>query len=105
MLRASMPRFRIDQMMDLNWKVLTPLALVLLGVVALVDKLVVTLVPAAPNSAGTILVRVVLGLLCNLGVLWAADKILTRQIKSQPRPVVVDRRLPVARPPQSEVHN
>ncbi|PKN84601.1 MAG: NADH-quinone oxidoreductase subunit NuoH, partial [Chloroflexi bacterium HGW-Chloroflexi-7] len=37
-IRFTLPRFRIDQMMALNWKILTPLALVTLLVTALVDK-------------------------------------------------------------------
>ena len=39
-LRASLPRFRIDQMVNLNWKVLTPLALVLLMVTAIVNRII-----------------------------------------------------------------
>ncbi|MCE1254585.1 MAG: NADH-quinone oxidoreductase subunit NuoH [Anaerolineae bacterium] len=39
LLRASMPRFRIDQMMDFNWKMLTPLALTMVAATALVNKL------------------------------------------------------------------
>lgn len=38
LFRGSLPRFRIDQMMDLTWKVLTPLALVSLIVTALLAK-------------------------------------------------------------------
>jgi len=38
LFRGSLPRFRIDQMMDLTWKVLTPLALVSLMVTALLAK-------------------------------------------------------------------
>jgi NADH-quinone oxidoreductase subunit H len=38
-LRFSLPRFRIDQMMDINWKLLTPLSLAVVGVTALADKL------------------------------------------------------------------
>lgn len=37
LFRGTLPRFRIDQVMDLNWKVFTPLALILLMVIALVD--------------------------------------------------------------------
>lgn len=40
LLRGSLPRFRIDQMMDLNWKVLTPISLGLFAAVSLVAKLV-----------------------------------------------------------------
>lgn len=39
LLRGSLPRFRIDQMMDLNWKFLTPLSIATLVVSAVVDKL------------------------------------------------------------------
>jgi NADH-quinone oxidoreductase subunit H len=38
LLRGSLPRFRMDQMMDVNWKLLTPLALFVVMVTALVDK-------------------------------------------------------------------
>lgn len=38
-IRGSMPRIRIDHMLNFNWKVLTPLSIVLVGSTALVDKL------------------------------------------------------------------
>ena len=38
-MRFSLPRFRIDQMMDLNWKLLTPLSLAVVAVTALAEKL------------------------------------------------------------------
>lgn len=38
LFRGSLPRFRIDQMMDLNWKVLTPIALVTVMATAIGDK-------------------------------------------------------------------
>ncbi|MEW6568253.1 MAG: NADH-quinone oxidoreductase subunit NuoH [Chloroflexota bacterium] len=38
-VRMSLPRVRIDQMLALNWKLLTPLALAILSVTAVVDKL------------------------------------------------------------------
>lgn len=38
-IRGTVPRVRIDQMMDLNWKFLVPLSLVLILVVVIVDKL------------------------------------------------------------------
>jgi len=40
-VRGSFPRIRIDQMNQLNWKLITPLALVSLMVTAVVEKLVV----------------------------------------------------------------
>ena len=39
-VRGTLPRVRIDQMLDLNWKFLVPLSLILVLVVAVVDKLI-----------------------------------------------------------------
>lgn len=39
-LRGTLPRFRIDQVLNFNWKLLVPLMLVLLFVVAVLDKLI-----------------------------------------------------------------
>jgi NADH-quinone oxidoreductase subunit H len=41
LLRIAAPRFRIDQMLNFNWKFLTPLALVLVMATAVVEKLVI----------------------------------------------------------------
>jgi NADH-quinone oxidoreductase subunit H len=38
-IRGSFPRVRIDQLLGLNWKFLTPLALLIVAVTAVVDKL------------------------------------------------------------------
>ena len=40
-IRGTFPRIRIDQMNSFNWKFITPLALTVLIVTALVDKLAV----------------------------------------------------------------
>jgi len=37
-LRGALPRLRIDQMLNFNWKFLTPVALASLTVIMLVDK-------------------------------------------------------------------
>jgi NADH-quinone oxidoreductase subunit H len=39
-IRGTLPRVRIDQMLDLNWKFLVPLSLILILVVAVVEKLI-----------------------------------------------------------------
>jgi NADH-quinone oxidoreductase subunit H len=43
LFRGALPRFRIDQMMNLNWKLLTPLAMAVVAVTALLAKLLANL--------------------------------------------------------------
>jgi len=65
-VRMSLPRVRIDQMLALNWKLLTPVALGVVVVTAVAEKLA----PAAPlgralvllGANGVVLVIAVLGL-------------------------------------------
>jgi len=61
LFRGSLPRFRIDQMMDLNWKLLTPVALVLLIAVAITDKLLQNSGPW-PLGLGLLAVNLLVGL-------------------------------------------
>ncbi len=78
-LRFSLPRFRIDQMLNLTWKILTPLALFTFMITAIVNKVL----PPGGNLfriGGLLVVNVVLWLVTN----WA----LARFIKRRPRPVV-----------------
>jgi NADH-quinone oxidoreductase subunit H len=37
-IRGTLPRFRIDQMLNFNWKVMVPMSLVLILVVAIIEK-------------------------------------------------------------------
>jgi len=67
LLRASMPRFRIDQMMDFTWKVLTPLSLTVVSMTALVDKLL---------PANLIWVRIGGLILLNIIIFIATDRLL-----------------------------
>lgn len=93
-LRFSIPRLRIDQMMNVNWKFLTPLSLINLVVMAVAAKLV----PAAP-----MLLRVGILVVINV-VLWLiTDRILSMvESKHDKERVIVSKPLPVARPEKVE---
>ncbi len=96
LIRISMPRLRIDQMLNFNWKFLTPLALILLVVTAIADKLFYiiisgsTLIPAVIPwlHAGTQLgVNIILILVTLL--LLRTHRIKAVPVVAQPRPVAV----------------
>jgi NADH-quinone oxidoreductase subunit H len=83
-IKYTVPRVRIDQMLNFNWKFLTPLALAVLIVTAVMDKLL----------AGVSTLGYAAGMLAaNLVVAWATFSILRlyarieRQRVSEPRPV------------------
>ncbi len=79
-LRAGLPRFRIDQVMDINWKLLTPLSLAVLAVTAVVDKSLVQ-----SSTTGRIL-----GLLAaNLVLLLVTLRFLRNYAQKKRRPLVV----------------
>jgi NADH-quinone oxidoreductase subunit H len=96
LIRISMPRLRIDQMLNFNWKFLTPLALVLLVVTALVDKTFYVLLPGIHISEALVpWTRAAVHLLVNVMMVFITVQILkTHQIKGvqvvgKPRPVAV----------------
>ena len=96
LIRISMPRLRIDQMLNFNWKFLTPLALVLLIVTAVVDKVFYIIIPGF-NILNSIIpwVRAGVHLLVNVIIVLITVQILkTHRIKGvqvvgKPRPVAV----------------
>jgi NADH-quinone oxidoreductase subunit H len=76
LVRFSLPRFRIDQMMALNWKVLVPLSLATLMLTAIFDKL-------AP--AGNLLVQVIVLVLVNLIIWLMLQEFLARAFRDKPQ--------------------
>lgn len=89
--RASLPRFRIDQMMDFTWKVLTPVTLVLLVITALLEK-VFSLAGLAPWLRYAIMFAL------NIALLFVADSVVRGHLARRPRPDVRGKERPIARP-------
>ncbi|MGB6420461.1 MAG: NADH-quinone oxidoreductase subunit NuoH [Anaerolineales bacterium] len=58
-IRYSLPRIRIDHMLNLNWKFLTPLALVALIATALMDKILINASPQG-YALGMLIVNIVI---------------------------------------------
>jgi NADH-quinone oxidoreductase subunit H len=88
-IKYSLPRIRIDHMLSFNWKFLTPLALVLLMVVAILDKVL-------GNAGVSTLVYVLVMLLANVLIALAALG-LVRTYAVRERKVVGDPK-PFAQP-------
>ena len=91
-VRYSFPRVRIDQMLGFNWKFLTPLALFLLIVVAILDK-------AMTDVNNVWYVLVMLG--ANLLIVWGTMLILRRYARTERVRIAEER--PVAVPPETEM--
>jgi NADH-quinone oxidoreductase subunit H len=92
-VRYSFPRVRIDQMLGFNWKFLTPLALVLLIVVAILDKAM-----ADVNTAWYVLAM----LAANLLIVWGTVLILRRYARTERVRIAEER--PVARTPEADMN-
>ncbi len=95
-LRITMPRLRIDQMLNFNWKFLTPIALVLLMGTALVEKILQSF---GLDSLG---LRTIINLGMNLIIIWGTIEILRRSARkerqqvTEPRPVAMAPNTPVS---------
>ena len=95
-LRITMPRLRIDQMLNFNWKFLTPIALVLLIVTALVEKILQML------GQDSVLLRISVHLGMNLLIIWGTVEILRRMARKErqrvgePRPVAIAPQTPAS---------
>jgi NADH-quinone oxidoreductase subunit H len=88
-VRFSLPRVRIDQMMDFCWKALIPVSLTLVMVTAIVQKLLVGAGAALP-------IQVAVHLMVNIAITWITVQImLAKQARKPRRKPVADIR-PVA---------
>lgn len=94
LLRITMPRLRIDQMLNFNWKFLTPIALVLLIGTALVEKVLQMV------GQDGLLIRTAVHLGMNLLIAWGTVEILRRSTKKERQRVAEPR--PVAIAPQTQ---
>ena len=91
-IRGTLPRVRIDQMLDLNWKFLVPLSLVLVLVVAVVEKLI-------PAGTGPYY-RAGIHLISNLALGLITLEILRRNARRQRE--ALEARLTPNRPSEAE---
>lgn len=92
-VRSTLPRIRIDHMLNLSWKLLTPLSLFILVATAIVDK-------GLSNLEATQVTRSVVLLGMNLIIAWVVVRLLKRQAIQRPLRKPVGEPRPVARPPE-----
>lgn len=95
-LRFSLPRIRIDHMLDFNWKFLTPLGLVLLIVTAILEKLML-------DAGVASLVRVAVHLSANILLALVFNALALYRFRQKPFRTPVAGPKPVARPPSPPV--
>ena len=90
-IKYSVPRIRIDHMLEFNWKFLTPLALVVVMVTAILDKVLVSL--GAPAGSA---VYVLAMFAANIVIAWMTLIVLRTYARSERQRVASVR--PIARP-------
>lgn len=100
LFRGALPRFRMDQMLDLNWKILTPLALVVLMSTALVDKALASVVVGFSENL-QLLIQVVVLVILNLGIFLFVSRLMEKNIRPQRKVVSPPRPLATANGPSS----
>ena len=88
-IRGSFPRYRIDQMMNINWKFLTPVSLILFMLVILFGKLF-------ENYGQNIQYLSIL--IINLGLFFISLKLINKKEENLEIPEVGLRSRPVAKP-------
>jgi len=93
-VRSTLPRVRIDHMLNFNWKFLTPVGLVLLVATAVVQKI---LLVSGVSLWGMTLTH----LLVNVLIGWAAMRLVMAREARRPRRQPVAQPRPVARPPKT----
>ena len=91
LIRGSMPRFRIDQIMSLNWKYFVPLSLAAVALTAILDKTVLM-------NVSSIYIKAAVLLVANIVLFVIADRLMSFVLSKRPRPVVISKPLPEARP-------
>ncbi len=77
-IRGTLPRFRIDQMLNFNWKFMVPLSLVILLTVAFLDKLLMGLIPNITDGG-----RAAIHLASNLIIGFASLELLRKAARRQ----------------------
>jgi NADH-quinone oxidoreductase subunit H len=88
LIRGSMPRFRIDQMLNLSWKILTPLSLAIVIVTVLIDKLI-------PSEQ--VIIHAAVLIVANGIVLVITDRLIRTFSAKNPPLVVAPEPRPVAK--------
>src|SRR4030043_1558777 len=96
LIRISMPRLRIDQMLNFNWKFLTPIALVLLIFTAVSEAVMREL-----GILDAVVLRTAVHLVLNLLIAWGTVEILRRYSRPERKVVAEPRPLATAPKPQA----